>query len=80
MGKVGLSKSVSSLAFPYKELFGILTAPKLEREQNFDEAWGGGAREVTASRSNLRAARMRKSTSYGNACYAGYILLTLTYP
>lgn len=48
----------------------ILIAHKLERELKFDEA-GGGAWSNFCSRSNSRPARMRKSSLYANACYAG---------
>jgi len=39
--------------FPYKELFRILTARKLEREQKFNETGGGGRREGTLAHEPL---------------------------
>jgi len=52
--------SLHSKRSPYKEHFRILTARKLEREQNLDEAGGGGApRHLLLCRVFALAARMR---------------------
>ena len=55
---------------PYGEVFWNLAARKLEREQLSPHH--PLLRRFFCSRYNLRAAKMRKSSSYGNACYAGY--------
>jgi len=39
--------------FPYRDLFRILAARELEREENLDEEEGGEAREETLSRKPL---------------------------